>query len=147
MESTGHIAVPLRGGGKKMRKRRELDALVAHSSRGSSVGNRSGNGINSHDQLLSQSTDEQDEYVWTKSNSSSRARANRISFLRSCGPFLLVTSMLLSLGFVYWLYFDIRAQITDYRIRIEQGDYRKTTLRTPNYDQWHPFLSFGLKTL
>lgn len=131
MESTGHIAVPLRGGGKKMRKRRELDALVAHSSRGSSVGNRSGNGINSHDQLLSQSTDEQDEYVWTKSHSSSRARANRISFLRSCGPFLLVTSMLLSLGFVYWLYFDIRAQITDYRIRIEQGDYRKTTLGTP----------------
>lgn len=31
MESAGHVAVPLRGGGKKMRKRRELDALVAHS--------------------------------------------------------------------------------------------------------------------
>lgn len=31
MESAGQVAVPLRGGGKKMRKRRELDALVAHS--------------------------------------------------------------------------------------------------------------------
>lgn len=30
MESVGHVVVPLRIG-KKMRKRRELDALVAHS--------------------------------------------------------------------------------------------------------------------
>lgn len=31
MESAGQVIVPLRSGGKKMRKRRELDALVAHS--------------------------------------------------------------------------------------------------------------------
>lgn len=32
MESVGHVAVPLRVGGKKnLRKRKELDALVAHS--------------------------------------------------------------------------------------------------------------------
>lgn len=31
MESVGHVVVPLRSGGKKMRKRRELDALVAPS--------------------------------------------------------------------------------------------------------------------
>lgn len=31
MESVGHVVVPLRVGGKKMKKRRELDALVAHS--------------------------------------------------------------------------------------------------------------------
>lgn len=31
MESASQVIVPLRSGGKKMRKRRELDALVAHS--------------------------------------------------------------------------------------------------------------------
>lgn len=31
MESGGQVIVPMRSGGKKMRKRRELDALVAHS--------------------------------------------------------------------------------------------------------------------
>lgn len=101
------VSVPLRSSGKKMRKRRELDALVAHSlakrylilcfSSDSSVNQKysneylcdfcyinqfinrnnstflrracnsgkrqaAGNGIHSQDQLLSQSTDDQEEY-------------------------------------------------------------------------------------
>lgn len=84
--------------------------------------NIAGTGLTSNDQLLSQSTDDQEEYTWTKVRSSSRCRGvKRLSLLRTCGPFLLITCMLFSLGFVYWLYFDIREQIADYRIRIEQG--------------------------
>lgn len=68
MESVGHhVAVPLRVGGKKMRKRRELDALVAHSlAKGAKGGGRhaASNGVASHDQLLSNSTDEQEDYSW-----------------------------------------------------------------------------------
>lgn len=89
------VNVPLRSSGKKMRKRRELDALVAHSlakryhnlgfdqtfktrekqkknvlivlmifNRACNSGKRqaAGNGINSQDQLLSASTDDQEEY-------------------------------------------------------------------------------------
>lgn len=80
-----------------------------------------GNGINSHDQLLSQSTDEQDEYIWAKERTNTRCHTRRIQFLRTCGLVILITCMFLSLGFIYWLYFDIREQISDYRIRIEQG--------------------------
>lgn len=127
MDSAGHVGVPLRVGGKKMRKRKELDALVAHSlaKRACNNGKRNGGagiGLTSHDQLLSQSTDDQDEYMWTKVRSNSRCRGvKRLSLFRTCGPFMLITCMLFSLGFVYWLYFDIREQIADYRIRIEQG--------------------------
>ena len=50
-----------------MRKRRELDALVAHSlAKGAKGGGRhaASNGVASHDQLLSNSTDEQEDYSW-----------------------------------------------------------------------------------
>uniref|UniRef100_A0A182S6U9 Uncharacterized protein n=1 Tax=Anopheles maculatus TaxID=74869 RepID=A0A182S6U9_9DIPT len=126
MESVGHhVAVPLRVGGKKMRKRRELDALVAHSLAKSSKGGRhaASNGVASHDQLLSNSTDEQEDYSWQpKVRTQSRCRTKRFSCLRTCGPLLFVSCIFISLGFMYWLYFDIRQQISQYRIRIEQGD-------------------------
>lgn len=61
MDCNHFIEVPLRsGGGKKMKKRKELDALVAHSltKRGS---HRT---INSQDKLLSVSTDDLDDFAW-----------------------------------------------------------------------------------
>lgn len=122
----GQGPVPLRVGGKKMRKRKELDALVAHSlaKRAYNNGKRNiaGTGLTSNDQLLSQSTDDQDDYSWTKVRSGSRCRGvKRLAVFRACGPLVLIMCMLLSLAFVYWLYFDIREQMADYRIRIEQG--------------------------
>lgn len=90
------VSVPLRTGGKKMRKRRELDALVEHSlakryftptvdpllptmhililgsfcihrACNSTKRQVAGNGINSQDQLLSHSTDDQEDYFWVNS--------------------------------------------------------------------------------
>ncbi|XP_050093085.1 uncharacterized protein LOC126576046 isoform X2 [Anopheles aquasalis] len=140
MESVGHhVAVPMRVGGKKMRKRRELDALVAHSlAKGSKSSGRhiASNGVASHDQLLSNSTDEQEDYSWPKVRTQSRCRSKRFSCLRTCGPLLFVSCIFISLGFMYWLYFDIRQQISQYRIRIEQVS--ATSQNVPEaLQKWH----------
>ncbi|XP_055619179.1 uncharacterized protein LOC129764285 isoform X1 [Toxorhynchites rutilus septentrionalis] len=138
MESVGHVTVPLRVGGKKMRKRRELDALVAHSlAKSSGKRHIAGNGIASHDQLLSNSTDEQEDYSWQpKVRAQSRCRRKRFSCLRTCGPLLLVSCIFLSLGFMYWLYFDIRQQVSEYRIRIEQVSASSQNLPEA-LQRWH----------
>ncbi|XP_058838786.1 adventurous-gliding motility protein Z [Topomyia yanbarensis] len=138
MESVGHVTVPLRVGGKKMRKRRELDALVAHSlAKSSGKRHMAGNGIASHDQLLSNSTDEQEDYSWQpKVRAQSRCRRKRFSCVRTCGPLILVSCIFLSLGFMYWLYFDIRQQVSEYRIRIEQVS--ATSHNVPEaLQKWH----------
>uniref|UniRef100_A0AAG5DK16 Uncharacterized protein n=1 Tax=Anopheles atroparvus TaxID=41427 RepID=A0AAG5DK16_ANOAO len=142
MESVGHhVAVPLRVGGKKMRKRRELDALVAHSlAKGAKGGNGrhiASNGVASHDQLLSNSTDDQEDYSWQpKVRTQSRCRTKRFSCLRTCGPLLFVSCIFISLAFMYWLYFDIRQQISQYRIRIEQVS--ATSQNVPEaLQKWH----------
>ncbi|XP_058466788.1 centrosomal protein of 128 kDa isoform X2 [Malaya genurostris] len=137
MESVGHVTVPLRVGGKKMRKRRELDALVAHSiAKSSGKRHMAGNGIASHDQLLSNSTDEQEDYSWPKVRTQSRCRRKRFSCVRTCGPLILVSCIFLSLGFMYWLYFDIRQQVSEYRIRIEQVS--ATSHNVPEaLQKWH----------
>ncbi|XP_035784916.1 A-kinase anchor protein 9-like isoform X1 [Anopheles albimanus] len=141
MESVGHhVAVPMRVGGKKMRKRRELDALVAHSlAKGSKGSGRhiASNGVASHDQLLSNSTDEQEDYSWQpKVRTQSRCRSKRFSCLRTCAPLLFVSCIFISLGFMYWLYFDIRQQISQYRIRIEQVS--ATSQNVPEaLQKWH----------
>ncbi|XP_062542681.1 myosin-10 isoform X2 [Armigeres subalbatus] len=137
MESVGHVTVPLRVGGKKMRKRRELDALVAHSlAKSSGKRHIAGNGIASHDQLLSNSTDDQEDYSWPKIRTQSRCRRKRFSCVRTCGPLILVSCIFLSLGFMYWLYFDIRQQVAEYRIRIEQVS--ATSQNVPEaLQKWH----------
>lgn len=138
MESVGHVTVPLRVGGKKMRKRRELDALVAHSlAKSSGKRHIAGNGIASHDQLLSNSTDDQEDYSWQpKVRTQSRCRRKRFSCVRTCGPLILVSCIFLSLGFMYWLYFDIRQQVSEYRIRIEQVS--ATSQNVPEaLQKWH----------
>uniref|UniRef100_A0A182WLD3 Uncharacterized protein n=1 Tax=Anopheles minimus TaxID=112268 RepID=A0A182WLD3_9DIPT len=151
MESVGHhVAVPLRVGGKKMRKRRELDALVAHSLAKSSKGGRhaASNGVASHDQLLSNSTDEQEDYSWQpKVRTQSRCRTKRFSCLRTCGPLLFVSCIFISLGFMYWLYFDIRQQISQYRIRIEQDALQKWHETSKNLEQNQTALNGKLREM
>jgi len=61
MDCHHRIEVPLRsGGGKKMKKRRELDALIAHSI----TKKGSHRTVHSQDKLLSVSTDDPDDYTW-----------------------------------------------------------------------------------
>ncbi|XP_031624412.1 uncharacterized protein LOC116341445 isoform X1 [Contarinia nasturtii] len=118
------VNVPLRSSGKKMRKRRELDALVAHSlaKRACNSGKRqaAGNGINSQDQLLSVSTDDQEEYSLSKIQIAKRHRKH-YSFLRTCVPLLFIFSVFLLISLMYWLYFDLREQLSEHRTKLEQA--------------------------
>lgn len=130
MDSVAHVNVPLRGG-KKMKKRKELDALVAHTinkrcidmKRSSSVG-----GISSHDQLLTDSTDEQD--YWTSSTGGKPLRCQRRRYsvqkrtcsalLRACSG-ILIFSCVVATTAVMWLFIDVRAQVTSLRTELNQG--------------------------
>jgi len=38
-----------------------------------------------------------------------------------CGPLLLGIIGILIVAILYWLYFDLRQQLTDYRQKIEDG--------------------------
>lgn len=86
MDSSHHVTVPLRYGIKKMRKRRDLDALLSQSHN-KNCGNNSGGGggcvgggalrrcnnnrgaVYSQDKLLNNvSTDDQEEYNWVSLN-------------------------------------------------------------------------------
>jgi len=49
-------------------------------------------------------------------------------FLRKCGPFLFGITTALFVGILYWLYFDLRQQISDYRQKVEDGKYKRTFL-------------------
>ncbi|KAL0278695.1 UNVERIFIED_CONTAM: hypothetical protein PYX00_000441 [Menopon gallinae] len=129
MDSVAHVNVPLRGG-KKMKKRKELDALVAHTinkrcvdvKRSSSVG-----GISSHDQLLTDSTDEQD--YWTSSTGGKPLRCQRRRYsmqkrtcsalLRACSG-ILIFSCVVATTAVMWLFIDVRAQVTSLRTELNQ---------------------------
>lgn len=77
MDSSHHVTVPLRYGIKKMRKRRDLDALLSQGhSKGGGGGGNSGGGplrrgnnnrgtLYSQDKLLNNaSTDDQEDYTW-----------------------------------------------------------------------------------
>lgn len=82
MDSSHHVTVPLRYGIKKMRKRRDLDALLSQShTKGSGGGGGGGGGssgggplrrcnnnrgaLYSQDKLLNNaSTDDQEDYNW-----------------------------------------------------------------------------------
>jgi len=66
MDCHHRIEVPLRAG-KKMKKRRELDALIAsQSSSGKRANRRVPGGTNSQDKLLSVSTDDPEDYAWVR---------------------------------------------------------------------------------
>lgn len=132
MESTHHVTVPLRAG-KKMKKRKELDALVAHSGPGKRLGG--GGGSSPQDQLLSESTDEHDDYWSGKDRGSGgssggggggpRCRLfyrHRLlgSLLRACTAFL-VFACVVATTTVMWLFIDIREQVTSLRNELDQG--------------------------
>lgn len=141
MDSVAHVNVPLRGG-KKMKKRKELDALVAHTinkrsldvKRSSSTG-----GVSSHDQLLSDSTDDQD--YWTSSATGKSLRCHRRRYLvrkRTCSAFLracsaiLVFTCVVATTTVMWLFIDVREQVTSLRTELNQGIHSFTDcLTTP----------------
>ena len=133
MESTHHVTVPLRAG-KKMKKRKELDALVAHSGPGKRLGGGSGGGSSPQDQLLSESTDEHDDYWSGKDRGSGGSSGGgggprcrllyrrRLfgSLLRACTAFL-VFACVVATTTVMWLFIDIREQVTSLRNELDQG--------------------------
>lgn len=53
----------------------------------------------------------------------SRPRTKRFSYLRTCGPVIFIVTIFLLFTLMYWLYFDLREQLLDQRMRIEQGEY------------------------
>lgn len=116
------ISVPLRPSnisGKKMRKRRELDALVASNGLKRYSG-YSGPvcvkpGTNYHDQLLSESTDEQEDYWKTRTKSNNKRsrpsifKRRDVSVISLCITTFVIASLLIS-GALIWLFFDLRDQ-------------------------------------
>ncbi|XP_072942479.1 uncharacterized protein [Epargyreus clarus] len=100
MESAVHATVPLRVG-KKMRKRRELDALV------SGAGARGG-------RLLSASSDEGEPWA----RRSSRRRRSR-PFVRLAAA-LAFCVCVVSAATVLWLFVDVRRQIISLRAEMDR---------------------------
>ncbi|XP_064543651.1 uncharacterized protein LOC135432102 [Drosophila montana] len=116
MNCNHFIEVPLRSsGGKKMKKRKELDALIAHSltKRGY---HRT---INSQDKLLSVSTDDPDDLAWMSVPNIRRNHKKQI-YIRKCGPVLFGITIVFVLAILYWAYFDLRKQISDYQQKFEE---------------------------
>ncbi|XP_053614918.1 EF-hand calcium-binding domain-containing protein 14 isoform X1 [Plodia interpunctella] len=100
MESAVHAAVPLRVG-KKMRKRRELDALVG------GAGSRGG-------RLLSASSDEGEPW----GRRTSRRRRSR-PFVRLAAALALCVCVV-SAATVLWLFVDVRRQIVSLRNEMDR---------------------------
>ncbi|ALC42652.1 CG3907 [Drosophila busckii] len=141
MECHHRIEVPLRsGGGKKMKKRRELDALIAHSL----TKRDTRRAVNSQDKLLSVSTDDPEDYAWVNTVHSTRRNHRKKICFRKCGSILFGITTALFVGILYWLYIDLRQQISDYRQKIEEvsviGKIFPDTLQ-----QWHETTSFLIK--
>ncbi|XP_017070184.1 uncharacterized protein LOC108107263 isoform X2 [Drosophila eugracilis] len=146
MDCHHRIEVPLRAG-KKMKKRRELDALITSQSSSSKRANRRVPGAtNSQDKLLSVSTDDPEDYAWTNvaGSRSSRRSHRKIAFFRMCGPLLLGIIGILIVAILYWLYFDLRQQLTDYRQKIEEVSAMSKNF-PDTLQRWHETSSYLLK--
>lgn len=111
---------------KKMRKRKELDALVGAGGRRVSAKRRA------VDQLLSESTEEDDYWIagakgakgrGYRGNNSTRATAS----LPTCKPILRIWTALLLFAStlttltLIWLFIDIRQQTSFLRNQLDQG--------------------------
>lgn len=132
------ISVPLRTAnvsGKKMRKRRELDALVASNGLKRYSGYNGGPvcvkpGTNYHDQLLSESTDEQEDYWRARNKMVSKRNRSSVS-KRRCSSLLNVCTLILACGCimattaVLWLFLDLRHQADYLHNEMNQGNYTK----------------------
>lgn len=106
-----HAAVPLRVG-KKMRKRRELDALVGVGSRGG--------------RLLSASSDEGEPW----GRRTTRRRRSRPFFRLAAALALCIC--VVSAATVLWLFVDVRRQIVSLRIDMDRGS-TSAFLLMPSY--------------
>ncbi|XP_017045055.1 uncharacterized protein LOC108090741 isoform X2 [Drosophila ficusphila] len=146
MDCHHRIEVPLRAG-KKMKKRRELDALIASQSSSSKRANRrtpGGGATHSQDKLLSVSTDDPEDYAWTNVAGSSRRSHRKIAYFRMCGPLLLGIIGILVVAILYWLYFDLRQQLNDYRQKIEEVSAMSKNF-PDTLQRWHETSSYLLK--
>ncbi|XP_017469651.1 PREDICTED: uncharacterized protein LOC108361531, partial [Rhagoletis zephyria] len=123
MDSSHQINVPLRSGGKKIKKRRELDALIAHSFGKKQTIRRNNLNRLSQDKLLSASTDDAEDYTWIQLHRPKNARsANRCQNRKSmiCKRLLMFIASILLIGLLYWMYLDLRQEIYDYRQKLEE---------------------------
>ncbi|XP_018402572.1 PREDICTED: uncharacterized protein LOC108779619 isoform X3 [Cyphomyrmex costatus] len=112
------VTVPLRQPTKKMKKRKELDALApAHAISRRSSGKRSSQ------ELLTDSSDDRSEYwnVSTRNGRKCRGRRGRIcpGFLKACNAFLACASVLATASLI-WLFIDVRQQLTALRTELDQ---------------------------
>lgn len=117
------MAVPLRAGGKKMRKRKELDALGRRGRRAPS-----GGGVSSQDGLLSDTTDDEE---WRGSGKARLGRGETrggwarrracVGVLRAC-TLVLVFACVVATTTVMWLFIDVREQATFLRNQLDQGN-------------------------
>ncbi|XP_034120025.1 uncharacterized protein LOC117578561 [Drosophila guanche] len=140
------IEVPLRsGGGKKMKKRRELDALIAQSSSSKRNTRRTAGGAtHSQDKLLSVSTDDPEEYAWTNVSGATRRSHRKFAYFRMCGPLFLGIIGILIVSILYWLYFDLRQQMSDYRQKIEEVSAMSKNF-PDTLQRWHETSSYLMK--
>ncbi|KAL6445993.1 hypothetical protein ACFW04_000987 [Cataglyphis niger] len=116
------VTVPLRQPMKKMKKRKELDALApAHAISRRSSGKRSSQ------ELLTDSSDDRSEYsgilrtVSTRGGRKCRGRRGRAcpGFLKACNAFLACASVLATASLI-WLFIDVRQQLTALRTELDQ---------------------------
>ncbi|XP_063976454.1 uncharacterized protein LOC135162188 [Diachasmimorpha longicaudata] len=113
------VTVPLRPPTKKMKKRKELDALAP-----SHVVSRRTSGKRSSQELLSDSSDERSEY-WNISMRGNRKRRARRTppypgLLRACSAFFGCASILATASLI-WLFIDVRQQLTSLRTEVDQA--------------------------
>ncbi|XP_015429288.1 PREDICTED: uncharacterized protein LOC107186011 [Dufourea novaeangliae] len=112
------VTVPLRQPTKKMKKRKELDALAPPHT----VSRRS-SGKRSSQELLSDSSDERSEYwnVSTRNGRKCRGRRSRgcPGFFKACSAFLACASVLATASLI-WLFIDVRQQLTALRTELDQ---------------------------
>nr|XP_036215135.1 uncharacterized protein LOC118680271 isoform X2 [Bactrocera oleae] len=125
MDSSHQISVPLRTGGKKIRKRRELDALIAHSFGKKRSIRRTMLNINSQEKLLSASTDDADDYTCVHMNRPKNThsictnRCHNRKYL-ICKPLLVLIAIAVIIGLLYWMHLDLRQEMFVYRKKIEE---------------------------
>ncbi|KAG7189893.1 hypothetical protein KM043_006064 [Ampulex compressa] len=113
------MTVPLRQPMKKMKKRKELDALAPPHAI-----SRRGSGKRSSQELLTESSDERSEYWNVSSRGGRKCRGRRSrtcpGFLKACSAFLACASVLATASLI-WLFIDVRQQLTSLRTELDQA--------------------------
>ncbi|XP_046749696.1 myosin type-2 heavy chain 1 isoform X2 [Diprion similis] len=113
------VTVPLRPPTKKMKKRKELDALAAPHAI-----TRRNSGKRSSQELLTDSSDDRSEYWSVSTRGGRKCRGSRRSrscpgFLRACSAFLACASILATATLI-WLFIDVRQQLSALRTELDQ---------------------------